>query len=130
MDDENSRDEEYKEWLKKQLERVAKNKKEMKIKNDLLSLMEDEQAAEMNIERHKKYKKEFKQFKEERDAKEFKRFREHQRKWNPKTGTMDQVVKSGGKVKKYMGGGKVYASHNKRYAHGGKVSGRKATYKY
>jgi len=27
-------------------------------------------------------------------------------------------------------GGKVYASHNKRYAHGGKVSGRKATYKY
>ena len=38
--------------------------------------------------------------------------------------------KSGGKVKKYRGGGKVYASHNKRYAHGGKVSGRKATYKY
>ena len=36
--------------------------------------------------------------------------------------------KSGGKVKKYMGGGKVYASHNKRYAHGGKVSGRKAKY--
>ena len=28
------------------------------------------------------------------------------------------------------GGGKVYASHNKRYAYGGKVSGRKATYKY
>ena len=27
-------------------------------------------------------------------------------------------------------GGKVYASHNKRYSHGGKVSGRKATYKY
>ena len=27
-------------------------------------------------------------------------------------------------------GGKVYTSHNKRYAHGGKVSGRKATYKY
>ncbi len=26
------------------------------------------------------------------------------------------------------GGGKVYASHNKRYAHGGKVSGRKAKY--
>ena len=28
--------------------------------------------------------------------------------------------------KKYMGGGKVYTNHNKRYAHGGKVSGRKA----
>ena len=27
-------------------------------------------------------------------------------------------------------GGKVYTSHNKRYSHGGKVSGRKATYKY
>ena len=26
------------------------------------------------------------------------------------------------------GGGKVYASHNKRYAYGGKVSGRKAKY--
>ena len=38
--------------------------------------------------------------------------------------------KSGGKVKKYMGGGKVYTTQNKRYAHGGKVSGRKATYKY
>jgi len=37
--------------------------------------------------------------------------------------------KSGGKVKKKKGGGKVYASHNKRYAHGGKVSGRKAKYK-
>ncbi len=36
----------------------------------------------------------------------------------------------GGKVKKYMGGGKVYASHNKRYSYGGKVSGRKANYKY
>tara|TARA_R100000781_G_scaffold109555_1_gene74545 strand:+ start:49 stop:390 length:342 start_codon:yes stop_codon:yes gene_type:complete len=42
----------------------------------------------------------------------------------------DRKFKKGGKVKKYMGGGKVYASHNKRYAHGGKVSGRKATYKY
>ena len=38
--------------------------------------------------------------------------------------------KSGGKVKKYRGGGKVYSNQNKRYAHGGKVSGRKATYKY
>ena len=38
--------------------------------------------------------------------------------------------KSGGKVKKYMGGGKVYTTQNKRYAHGGKVSGRKAAYKY
>ena len=36
--------------------------------------------------------------------------------------------KSGGKVKKYMGGGKVYTNQNKRYAHGGKVSGRKAKY--
>ena len=36
--------------------------------------------------------------------------------------------KSGGKVKKYMGGGKVYINQNKRYAHGGKVSGRKAKY--
>ncbi len=26
------------------------------------------------------------------------------------------------------GGGKVYTNHNKRYAHGGKVSGRKAKY--
>jgi hypothetical protein len=40
----------------------------------------------------------------------------------------DRKFKKGGKVKKYMGGGKVYASHNKRYAHGGKVSGRKAKY--
>ena len=30
--------------------------------------------------------------------------------------------------KKYMGGGKVYINQNKRYAHGGKVSGRKAKY--
>jgi len=44
--------------------------------------------------------------------------------------TADPKMKKGGKVKKYMGGGKVYASHNKRYSHGGKVSGRKATYKY
>ena len=36
--------------------------------------------------------------------------------------------KSGGKVKKYMGGGKVYTNQNKRYTHGGKVSGRKAKY--
>ena len=34
------------------------------------------------------------------------------------------------KRKKKKSGGKVYASHNKRYAYGGKVSGRKATYKY
>jgi len=39
-------------------------------------------------------------------------------------------MKKGGKVKKYMGGGKVYTTQNKRYAYGGKVSGRKATYKY
>ena len=38
--------------------------------------------------------------------------------------------KSGGKVRKKKSGGKVYANQNKRYAHGGKVSGRKATYKY
>ena len=38
--------------------------------------------------------------------------------------------RSGGKVKKKKSGGKVYASNNKRYAYGGKVSGRKATYKY
>ena len=37
-------------------------------------------------------------------------------------------MKKGGKVKKYMGGGKVYTTQNKRYAHGGKVSGRKAKY--
>jgi hypothetical protein len=43
---------------------------------------------------------------------------------------LEKSYKKGGKVKKYMGGGKVYASHNKRYSHGGKVSGRKATYKY
>ena len=36
--------------------------------------------------------------------------------------------KSGGKVKKYMGGGKVSTTQNKRSAHGGKVSGRKAKY--
>ena len=44
--------------------------------------------------------------------------------------TTDPKMKKGGKVKKYMGGGKVYTNQNKRYAHGGKVSGRKATYKY
>ena len=43
---------------------------------------------------------------------------------------LEESYKKGGKVKKYMGGGKVYASHNKRYSYGGKVSGRKATYKY
>ena len=42
--------------------------------------------------------------------------------------TIEPKVKSGGKVKKYMGGGKVYTNQNKRYAHGGKVSGRKAKY--
>jgi hypothetical protein len=31
---------------------------------------------------------------------------------------------------KKKSGGKVYTSHDKRYSHGGKVSGRKATYKY
>ena len=44
--------------------------------------------------------------------------------------TAEPEMKKGGKVKKYMGGGKVYASNTKRYSHGGKVSGRKATYKY
>ena len=44
--------------------------------------------------------------------------------------TIEPKMKKGGKVKKYMGGGKVYTNQNKRYAHGGKVSGRKATYKY
>ena len=47
-----------------------------------------------------------------------------------KSGGKVKKYMGGGKVKKYMGGGKVYASHNKRYSHGGKVSGRKATYKY
>ena len=42
--------------------------------------------------------------------------------------TADPKMKKGGKVKKYMGGGKVYTTQNKRYAHGGKVSGRKAKY--
>ena len=42
--------------------------------------------------------------------------------------TTDPKMKKGGKVKKYMGGGKVYTNQNKRYAHGGKVSGRKAKY--
>ena len=50
------------------------------------------------------------------------------REMNPTTGKKPSMESSGGKVKKYMGGGKVYASHNKRYAHGGKVSGRKAKY--
>ena len=40
--------------------------------------------------------------------------------------------KSGGKVRKTKkrkkSGGKVYTTQNKRYAHGGKVSGRKAKY--
>ena len=44
--------------------------------------------------------------------------------------TIEPKIKSGGKIKKYMGGGKVYTTQNKRYAYGGKVSGRKATYKY
>ena len=48
---------------------------------------------------------------------------------NPTKGTKPKKM-GGGKVKKYMGGGKVYINQNKRYAHGGKVSGRKATYKY
>ena len=62
--------------------------------------------------------------------------------YDPETGrridqTFDmegQDIKSGGKVRKTKkrkkSGGKVkaYASHNKRYAYGGKVSGRKAKY--
>ena len=43
------------------------------------------------------------------------------KKVDPKTGKVSVKKKSGGKV---------YANQNKRYAHGGKVSGRKATYKY
>ncbi len=50
--------------------------------------------------------------------------------WNPEQLKHLKTLKSGGKVKKKKSGGKVYTSHNKRYAHGGKVSGRKATYKY
>ena len=122
------KEETFHEWYKKQLERVAKNKKEKIIRSDLLSLMVDEQAAEMNAERHKKFRKEYEEFKKKNDDEERRRLKEDQRKWNPKTGTFDQVVKSGGKVKKYMGGGKVYTTQNKRYAHGGKVSGRKAKY--
>ena len=41
------------------------------------------------------------------------------REMNPTTGKKPSMESSGGKV---------YASHNKRYAHGGKVSGRKAKY--
>ncbi len=111
----------FKEWYKNQLERVAKNRKDMKIKNDLLSLMVDEQAAEMNAEERKKFREEYEQFKKQKEADEFKRFKKYHKKWNKNTGKFDQVVKSGGKV---------YASHDKRYSHGGKVSGRKATYKY
>ena len=44
------------------------------------------------------------------------------------TQTLRRTLKSGGKVRKKKSGGKVYANHNKRYAHGGKVSGRKAKY--
>ena len=43
------------------------------------------------------------------------------KKVDPKTGKVSVKKKSGGKV---------YSNQNKRYAHGGKVSGRKATYKY
>ena len=47
-----------------------------------------------------------------------------------KSGGKLRNKKSGGKVRKKKSGGKVYSNQNKRYAHGGKVSGRKATYKY
>jgi hypothetical protein len=40
-----------------------------------------------------------------------------------------EILGPDGKVRQAVkSGGKVYASHNKRYAHGGKVSGRKAKY--
>tara|TARA_Y100000593_G_scaffold83923_1_gene158586 strand:- start:266 stop:733 length:468 start_codon:yes stop_codon:yes gene_type:complete len=67
---------------------------------------------------------------EERNA-----MQERQKDWEKKNltpgpdGTKYLTLKSGGKVKKKKSGGKVYASHNKRYSHGGKVSGRKAKYK-
>ena len=38
------------------------------------------------------------------------------------------MLKSVSKKKKKSSGGKVYSNQNKRYAHGGKVSGRKAKY--
>ena len=40
-----------------------------------------------------------------------------------------ELLKSVSKKNKKSSGGKVYSNQNKRYAHGGKVSGRKATYK-
>ena len=73
------------QWYKKELDRVAKNRKnikDMEIKNDLLSLMVDEQAAEMNAEERKKFRKEKKKFEEEIKNLERKRFKKHHKKWN------------------------------------------------
>ena len=42
--------------------------------------------------------------------------------------TIEPKMKKGGKVKKKKSGGKVYATQNKRYANGGKLSGRKAKF--
>jgi FMN phosphatase YigB (HAD superfamily) len=66
---------------------------------------------------------------EERNA-----MQERQKDWKEQNltpgpdGTKYLTLKSGGKVKKKKSGGKVYSSHDKRYSHGGKVSGRKAKY--
>ena len=49
--------------------------------------------------------------------------------WSHKEQKFLPTLKSGGKVRKKKSGGKVYTNQNKRYANGGKVSGRKATYK-
>ena len=51
--------------------------------------------------------------------------------WKKILRTISSAFKNeGGEVKKKKSGGKVYSNQSKRYAHGGKVSGRKATYKY
>ena len=92
MADENSRDEEYKKWKKKQEERIKKHQ-------------------------NKTLKEEWKRLEEE----DKKMLWEQHNFTVGDDGIIRRTVKSGGKV---------YAIHNKRYAHGGKVSGRKATYKY
>ena len=49
--------------------------------------------------------------------------------WKKILRTISSAFKNeGGEVKKKKSGGKVYSNQSKRYAHGGKVSGRKAKY--
>jgi len=120
--DKNKVEKSYKEFFKDQKDRVTKNlnKKDKDPRNPYNGTRLEKDYQKMLNEADADDK--------EYDARMLKEIWEKDHLTVDPKGIMRKTVKSGGKVKKYMGGGKVYASHNKRYAHGGKVSGRKAKY--